>query len=107
MAAHDALDRDQADAGAGEVVGAVQPLEDAEQAVRVAHAEAGAVAGDDVHRTHERLRRELDSELQRLSDAVSGDTLTQVANRRRPSRPSASGCARPTATHPPAASRSR
>src|SRR5574337_712994 len=48
-----------------------------------------------VHRTHERLRseqeragamqsrvRELESELQRLSDEVSTDALTQVANRR-------------------------
>ena len=43
MAAHDALHRRQADAGAREVVGAVQALEHAEQAVGVAHVEAGAV----------------------------------------------------------------
>ena len=43
VAAHDALHRRQADAGAGEVVGAVQALEDAEQPVGIAHVEAGAV----------------------------------------------------------------
>lgn len=42
--------------------------------------------------------RELESELKRLSDEVSTDALTQIANRRglrRPSRPSASAAARP------------
>ena len=47
MAAHDALDRRQADAGTRKVVRAVQALEHAEQAVRETHVETGTVV---VHR---------------------------------------------------------
>src|SRR5262245_41116713 len=49
VAAPDALDQREADAGPLELVGAVQALEHAEQAGRVRHVEADAVVRDPVH----------------------------------------------------------
>src|SRR5262245_31270241 len=46
MTLYDALCDGQAHAGAFEILGAVQPLEDAEQLVGVLHVEAGAIVAD-------------------------------------------------------------
>ena len=50
MAGDDAVDDRQADAGAFEIVGAMQALEHAEEFLRVALVEADAVVADEVHR---------------------------------------------------------
>src|SRR5688572_28270589 len=49
VAAHDALHDRQPNTGPGELVGAVQALEDAEQLLDVAHIEADAVVAHPVH----------------------------------------------------------
>src|ERR1017187_4972855 len=49
MALNDALHDRQADAGAGEILGAMQPLKHVEQLAGILHVEADPVVGDEEH----------------------------------------------------------
>ena len=72
VAAHDAPNRSQADAGAREIVRTVQALEHAEQPVCEAHVEAGAVVAHGERVGLARAPFERDQRLRRLGAVFPG-----------------------------------
>ncbi len=86
VALDDALHDRQADAGAFIFLRAVQPLEDAEELVGVAHVETGAVVADEINvdavwasssRSRSRRRLALAGVFQRIGEQVEPDLLQQ------------------------------